>query len=152
MENTIQLSSNQLLTKADIETASQNIVTLVADGQIDALQATVELAAIIKAAEDAKKAIAEYALKEADKYGAKTFELNNGVQVQIKSTTKYDYSGCASWSTKEKAIKLIKEQQKAIETQLKASKPGSPYVDAQTGEMIEGIPSTKSVSTTIIFK
>lgn len=128
----------------DLAAKSDEIINLVEEGEIDALKLKVYIAQIKKAVEKIEKGIESHAISEAEKYGQKNFSAF-GYNISFRETAKYDYSGCDNWLRLEKEIKGLRNEQKNIETQLKAASQNAPYIDA-SGEFITAIPTIKTTS------
>lgn len=119
----IVLSEDFLVpTKSDIQNQVTAIVGQVKDGNINPLRAYGLLAALEKMAGDAKKAIAEQAINEAEKYPEKEIGVY-GAKFQVKETgVKYDYSSDPEWRDYQEQIDIVRAQQKGRETVLQSLK------------------------------
>lgn len=108
--------------KTDIATQVAQIVAQVADGVINPLRAYGLLTALEKVAADARKAITEQAITEAEKYNEKEVGVY-GARFQVKETgAKYDYTGDGEWQSYQDQIGELRARQKGRETTLQALK------------------------------
>lgn len=119
-QNIILSEEYTIPTKAEIAEQIQRVTDQVADGTINPLRAYGLLAALEKVVAEAKKAIQDLALMEADKYPDKTNDVY-GAQFQIKEAgVKYDFSDSPEWNALQVQIEELKARQKGVETTLKA--------------------------------
>lgn len=122
METNLILSNTQVPTKAEIALQVQGIEKQVSDGLIDPLRAYGLLTAFEKVASEAKKAIAEQAIAEAEKYAEKEVGVF-GAKFQLKEAgVKYDYSSDPQWRDLQNEIDIIRAEQKGRETVLQSLK------------------------------
>ena len=113
----IVLSNNYVVpSKAEIALQVQNIADLVSNGEIDPLRAYGLLTALEKVAGDAKKAIAEKAISEKEKYGNEKQTSVYGATFEIaEAGVKYDYSVNPAWRELQEQIDILRAEQKGLE-------------------------------------
>lgn len=82
------------LTKQSINEFSDNLIAPVNEGEQNPLDLFLQLKALEELVKITKDKLKDEALSEAEKHGAKSFELH-GVKVEVASVkTDYDFSGC----------------------------------------------------------
>lgn len=107
-------------TKSQVASATDKIVAIVENGEIDPLQALATITALADTFAAAKKRITEFAITEAEKYPQKTISAY-GAQFQLKEAgIKYDYSMNPEWVSQKEEVDKQTEELKAIEAYLKA--------------------------------
>lgn len=112
----IVLSNNYVVpSKAEIALQVQNIADLVSNGEIDPLRAYGLLTALEKVAGDAKKAIAEKAIAEKEKYGEKQASAYGATFEIAEAGVKYDYSVNPAWCDLQEQIDILRAEQKGLE-------------------------------------
>lgn len=127
----------------------EDLVNNVVEGYTDPIQAKILIKQVQTAIEKADKGIKAEVINEVEKYKGK-YE-GHGAKITLSERRKYDFTGVSSWAACQSVIDEQTEVRKGIEEQLKAVSPSSPYVDAETGEVITAIPSevTRIVSVTL---
>ena len=123
MEQSIILSDGYSVpTKSEVQEQTKKIVAQVEDGTIDPLRAYGLLTALEKTVSEARKAIANTALAEADKYGTRDINVF-GANFTIKETgVRYDYSQDGEWQSYQDQLDEIRARQKGRETTLQQLK------------------------------
>lgn len=138
-------------TVEEIDSIISNIKNGILLGFIDPLQLAVKLKAIEKLNELRKDpVISEAILKEAQRYGEKSFRAF-GAKIETRMTgVKYDYKGTnfSRWTELNFQKNRIEEQLKKIEEMLKTIPPEG-IVWAETGEMVYAPAKTGSTSVII---
>lgn len=133
----------------------RQLVDNVLSGNIDPLKAEIQICNIeqVCKAYRANDDIQDAVLTEAEKYGAKTFDLH-GANIQIKEVgVKYDYSLTFHHQYNdicEKIEELAKEK-KQIEEIMKLHKEAWVYTDINTGESYEVLPAVKTSTTRAVI-
>lgn len=131
------------------------LIDNVVNGEINPLTAEIQM----KNIEDVVKAyrsneeIKEAVLKEAEKYGQKSFETN-GAKVQIKEVgVKYNYLevGHLEYNSICDAINQLTEKKKAIEKIMQAQTEKWVYTDTESGETYEVLPLSKESTTQAVI-
>ena len=88
------------------------LVTLVEEGNKDALKGFIALKRVGKILEDATNQIKEAAVTEAKKHGAKQFDFD-GVTIQVKEgTARYSFKHIPQWSRRQEELKKLEEAAK----------------------------------------
>jgi anionic cell wall polymer biosynthesis LytR-Cps2A-Psr (LCP) family protein len=123
-------------TKEQSITFAEKLVNEVLAGIKDPLNIDIQLKILSDMFTSIREQIKPNVLKEAEKYGEKTFELN-GAKITIAGKTTYDYKSC-NYSKYNKVI----EQKEALEKFLKALT--DKLYDEETGEEI--LPPAKKYS------
>ena len=119
----------ELLKHKRINDIVNDITLAVENGDVDALEAFVNLKKLEEIVKQAKKRIDDLAIDEAAKHGAKTFGFLDS-EITIKNSAgRYDYSNIPEITSKELELKLLKDKHKAA---LK-----NELFDLGTGEKIE---------------
>lgn len=155
-----QMTVNSVLalfpeTKSEISTFVSKAVESALNGYENPLKLQVQISAleqVLKGIKD-NADFKEASLKEADKYGQKSFTDFNST-IQVKETgVKYDYSNCGYPVYNEICEKIneLNTQKKQIEDQLKAIKEETKFVDENTGEEITILPPTKTSTTSVVI-
>lgn len=142
-------------TKTQQKTFVEQLINNVLDGEINPLTAEIQM----KNIEDVVKAyrgneeIKEAVLKEAEKYGAKSFDTH-GASVQIKEVgTKYNYLevGHLEYNSICACIDDLTAKKKAIEKIMQANTENWLYTDTKTGETYEVQPLSKQSTTQAVI-
>jgi len=135
--NQIAKVGEVLPTKSNITEKANEIVSLVNDGEVSAIEIAIKLKAIMLVCEEALSAINENVVTEVSKFGKSTESL--GVKLEVKEVgTKWDYSTSDAW----KSIKLeedkLAEKRKQIEDIAKKTPVGAVanWTDTETGELL----------------
>lgn len=121
-------------TKANIETLAQLIAQEVEEGNVNPIDYSVKLTAIIEVCEAAKAKIAEQTLNELDKNGGKAVAL--GAKVERKEVgTKWSYNN-AAWSYLKSLEDGYSEKRKQVEKICQNIPEGTQvnWTDEGTGE------------------
>lgn len=109
-------------TKSEIALAADKLVSNVIEGEMNALLAYGQLAALEQTIKEAKERIAESALAEAERYeggGRQLFGAFN-CEFQVKeSGVKYDYSENEHWRSLKEQVDLASAELKGHETVLR---------------------------------
>ena len=80
-------------------------------------------------------------------------EIVNGCELSIKETgVKYDYSVCADWREVSEQEKAAADVRKNIEKMLKSATENTPYVSANTGEVVPGVPKSSKTIVAVNIK
>ncbi len=117
----IQLSPS---TKEEAELFASKLTAEVEAGNVNALTLFIKINAIVKSLDTVKKNISEYALSEAEKFGANKFETQ-GAEVSISELgTKYNFSICCDpvWDEANEQVEQWDAKKKERETFLKTIK------------------------------
>lgn len=123
MEQSIILSNDYSVpTKTDVQEQAKKIVKQVSDGVINPLRAYGLLTALEKTISEARKTIADSALREAELYTTKDINVF-GANFQIKEAgVKYDYSQDGEWQSYQDQLDEIRARQKGREVTLQQLK------------------------------
>lgn len=127
----------------------QAIEKAVESGELNPLNAYMQLTSIEKVCEAAKEKIKSFSLDEAQKYGAKSFD-HMGAKVEISELgTKYDFSGCGDviWEMLNQQAEAAKNALKDRETFLKTVKAEMEIVNPDGGEIYKIVPPIKRSTT-----
>ena len=117
-----------IIKKINIKESVADITTAIQNGDVDALEAFVNLKKIEEIIKQVKKNIDDLAIDEACKYSQKTFDYNDA-EITIKnSPTRYNYSNIPAIVKKENELKELKDKHK---TALRVD-----VVDTETGELL----------------
>jgi hypothetical protein len=155
-----QMSVSSVITLFPTTKTQQSIfvgklIDNVLNGEINPLESEIQM----KNIEDVVKAyrsneeIKEAVLKEAEKYGQKTFETS-GATVQIKEVgVKYNFEDCGhlEYNSICDAINQLTAKKKEIEARMKAHSEKWIETDIQTGETYEVYPVSKSSTTQAVI-
>lgn len=109
---------------AGVEKFSQLVIAEVEEGRQDPLKVALYMKTMEKIVERVNKALPEHYLREASKYGQKTFS-HLGAEITIKDTSvKYDYSACGHppYNQLVKIKEETERQMKDLEATLKTLK------------------------------
>jgi hypothetical protein len=136
METAISTLSYFPDTKEQSINFAEKLVNEVLSGMTDPIKVDVQLKILEDMIKKVRDQIKQNVLKEADKYGEKSFNLN-GAKITISGKTTYDYKSC-NYS---KYNDLIDSKEK-METMLKSLT--DKLVDPYTGEII--LPPAKKYS------
>jgi len=132
--------------KDGIQSFSNQIISAVREGQIDALRVKAYLKTLQAIAERIDEATKNEQATEAAKYGeGKPFELAGCEMVLTPTYTKYEYEHCnyPDWEEAEAAIASGKKMKEHAEVFLKALTKPHTMVDDRTGEVITVNPALK---------
>lgn len=147
MLNLITLTSGQL-SKDSLAAWSKQMVQLIEDGELNALEAHAKAKAILAALTDVIKRTEDLAQDEAMKYGGKTFEAF-GASITLKDgAVTPDYTQDPVWVQMKEALKaredLVKMAMKGKDVEI---------IDTNTGEVVPKVqPKYAKSSITIQFK
>lgn len=133
-------------TKAAVEAKTNELVTAVTNGDVDALQAWVYLIALENLSKGAKKEIESAAIQVAAMYSEKTFNVY-GASVTLKEAgVRYDYSNCGDkeWEDLTDQINTLSERKKELEKVLVAHREKWVKTDMETGETYEVLPPVRT--------
>lgn len=116
---------DQFSTSAEgVEKFARLVIAEVEEGRADPLKVALYMKTIDQIRERVTRGTAEYALKEASKYGEKTFPFH-GAEITVKDVkVEYDYSVCGH-PPYDQLVKILEEtrrQMKDIEATLKTLK------------------------------
>lgn len=151
MQKEKAIKMSEMTSKDVIIKTTKSLVDPVLNGEVSALDQYVKIKGFEKVLGDAKKQIETLAVDESDAYG-KRFQYK-GVDIEQRETgVKYDFTHVSSWVELQNKIDDLREQQKVIETMVKAATIQHPYVDPTTGETITGCPKTSTSSIVLKFK
>lgn len=148
-ELTQTLAANFIPSKGEIK---QNVESMAAEiiSRGEALKVRCEISAMKEALANLETLLDDAAQEQADKIcGGKSSGEFMGITVQLKETPmRYDYSGIECYNKKKKALKDLEEM-------LKHSSFDQPYKDAESGEIVLGVPKIqpkKEYTLAIILK
>lgn len=149
MESAYSVINYNPTTKQEAELFANKLIDEVRNGEVNALDLHIKLTAMKKAFDTVKDQIADLVLKEAEKYGQKTF-MHQSSQISISELgTKYDFGNC-----KDPVLNELYNQENVLssaikdrETFLKALKEKMIYTDPDSGEITEIFPPIKSSTT-----
>lgn len=139
------------LTKDAQASLSENLVAQVIEGDVDALQAYVQIKAIADVCEQfLKNPSIGNAVKSAVTVRGKDAAFG-GAKVCLSNSTRYDYaaSGDAQYLALVKQKESIANQIKAREMFLKALTEEQTIVDRETGQVITILPPKKEISQSV---
>ena len=115
------------------------------NGEINPLEAYIDLKSIESCLKDVLKGLQEDAINEAEKYGKGEHEAF-GAKFNIRNgATRYDFKKIAEWAEMSAKLKAFEEARKSI------IKSGQSEVYDANGELIE-LPIVKPGATTIAIK
>lgn len=125
-------------TKQEISNFSNQLIKAVKNGEINPLHLKAMLKSIEIMAKNVTEAIDENVLREADKYGEKTFNAY-GFEIQkSENGIKYDYLSCGDPEYNE-LYSIVEEGKKKIEQRalfLKSLKKPEHIIQEDTGEVV----------------
>jgi hypothetical protein len=139
------------LTKQSQENLADGIVQKVTDGDLNPLEAKVLLRSAESVIKRAMSGIDEYALREADTYGTKSFSYK-GVRIdKVNAGVSYDYSGCNDLILKdlEDSLEVLKSAIKERQKFLQGIKGSVTILDEATGEFRTIYPPIKKSTETL---
>lgn len=129
---------SQFSTSAEgIERFSKLVIAEVEEGREDPLKVALGMKTLEKIVKRVNETLSEYYLREATKYGQKTFE-HAGAEITVgEVSTSYDYAACGDpvWNDLQKIVAHAQEQMKEREKTLKTLT--KPLVEVIEGEAIE---------------
>lgn len=129
--------------KAQIIPYLANLAQSVLEGEIDPIDAYIDIYDIKKTAEDMAKVIRDDVLSRAENLDKD--HIQKGYNVQVKSKTTYSYNHSERY-------RLLKEQLKTIESQMKFAVKHGEMADTNTGELIEPAETKTSTFITLTYK
>ena len=140
-------------TKMDIKDFASNLVQSVIDGDTSPLLIQVQLSAFENVIGEVKKnaEFKEAVLREAMRYGTKSFDAFNA-NVQIKEVgVKYDYSLCCHPQYEKicSEIDFLIEKKKSFEKYLQSLSEPIDFIDPESGEMCKIHPPIKTSTTAV---
>lgn len=147
MLDLITLTSGQL-SKDSLAAWSKQMIALIEDGELNALEAHAKAKAILAALTEVVEATEDLARDEAAKYGAKTFEAFGATVTLKEGAMKPDYAQDAVWVD-------LKAKVNAREELLKIAmkKKDAEIADTTTGEVVPKVqPKYAKSSISIQFK
>ena len=154
-ENTPQESQNALeqvktVGLMNVSNIVNNIVKDVEIGNINPLDAYTIFKRMESVFNEAKKSIDTFAIDEAEKFGASSFEFN-GQKYEVRNgATRFSFKGISEWEQKNNELKAIEEKYK---TSYKSyTKMNLSLIDQETGEVIDLPTVTVSKSSLIVKK
>lgn len=124
---------------------TQQVIDAIQNGEIDPLIVKIWMKELSESMDAIKPIADQEALKEAEKYGVKTFD-KLGYRFELSEFgTKYDYSatGHPQWNRLSFKAKEISEELKSVENTLKSLKASMTMVDEETGEVVTIYPPAK---------
>lgn len=127
------------LSKKDISDLAEQSVNNVLD-QGNVFQVAEALAAMEEFVKNIRKdeRFVEFLRDELTKHRGR-LTTNSGARIEIcEAGVSYDYSSNGEWRELDQQIKLLTEQRKAVEENLRKLSPGRMAVDPETGEVLEG--------------
>lgn len=156
----ISLTTNQVLTKSDIQTASAEIIKKLNNGEIDPLLLLARFKILEKVQENIKDLLRDYSNKESDKYSSTErkigFEKHGFLYKQGEFGTKYDYSTSKDplWPQLKKEADDANFALKQREEWLRQIKTSEILLNGETGEYITiyAPAKTSTTSTTVTIK
>lgn len=137
-----------LPTKTNITDKANELIELVKNGEVNALEVAIKAKAIIATCEEFLTGINEDVLAEIGKYGKKANVL--GAIAEVKEVgTKWDYSNSEAWVQAKKQEDSIAEKRKQVEAMAKTIPAGTEvnWTDAETGETFTVAAGAKSSKT-----
>jgi PDZ domain-containing secreted protein len=135
MNNLITINHNLQPSKSVAAQLTDNIVSIVTEGNISPLEAMAKLKCLLTAFDDAEKIVKELAFEELSKYSEKSIEINGTKFEKCEVGTSYLYS--------DKLIDELETKLKERKELLKALKSQITQVDEESGEIITLYPATK---------
>ena len=118
-----------LIKTTNIKETVAEITTAVQNGEVNALEAFINLKKIEEIIKQVKKNVDDLVIEEAAKYNTKTFTTFDAEVTLKNSATRYDYSNIPEIVNKELELKALKDKHKAA---LKSN-----VIDLDTGELVE---------------
>ena len=116
-----------LIKTTNIKETVAEITTAVQNGEVNALEAFINLKKIEEIIKQVKKNVDDLVIEEAAKYNTKTFTTFDAEVTLKSSASRYDYSNIPEIVNKE--LKALKDKHKAA---LKSN-----VIDLDTGELVE---------------
>jgi len=147
-----EVNAEENLTKTKVAEFAAKLIQLNNDGHVDTLTALARLEFLSQIIDQVKTNYRTTAVDELDLYGpeAKTGVTRYGVTFKQKETAvKYDFTKTIMWNGMELEIERLKNEQKALESQLKSLTSKQTILDESTGEMFILNPPIKSSKTTV---
>ena len=118
-----------LIKTTNIKETVAEITTAVQNGEVNALEAYINLKKIEEIIKQVKKNVDDLVIEEAAKYNTKTFTTFDAEVTLKNSASRYDYSNIPEIVNKELELKALKDKHKAA---LKSN-----VIDLDTGELVE---------------
>ncbi len=118
-----------LIKTTNIKETVAEITTAVQNGEVNALEAYINLKKIEEIIKQVKKNVDDLVIEEAAKYNTKTFTTFDAEVTLKSSASRYDYSNIPEIVNKELELKALKDKHKAA---LKSN-----VIDLDTGELVE---------------
>lgn len=146
------IGSQTELTKQTITEVSDVIMNEFRSGKINPLEFLGKMEFMSQAIDKAIEQIRADVVDELQRYGseAKVGVVKSGITFKLKEVgVKYDYSNSKMWLDRNKEMSAIKDDMKALESQLKSLKGKQTIVDEETGECYENFPPIKSSKTSV---
>lgn len=141
-------------TKEQISIFSEKMVNSVLEGDVNPLKTETQLVCVENVCKSIRKdeRYKESLLKEAEKYGQKTFNAYNA-EIQIKEVgVKYDFLNCGhpEYIDIINKISVLDEKRKELEKELKAHSKSWIYTDINNGDQYEVFPPAKTSTTSVV--
>jgi hypothetical protein len=147
MLDLMQVTSGQL-SKDSLAVWSKQMIALIEDGELNALEAHAKAKAIVAALTDVIKSTEDLAQDEAAKYGAKSFEAFGANITRKEGAATPDYAQDAVWVQMRDTLKAREE---LLKTAMKSK--GVEIIDTNTGEVVPQVqPKYSKSSISIQFK
>ncbi len=108
-----------------------NLVVMVNNGDLNALEVYAKVKEVEKLSEKVKKEIEEVAMQEAEAYDAKSFKFSGYSFTKTDGRRTIDYSNIEEWAELKGKMKKIEERHK------EAALSSKSILDEETGEIIQ---------------
>lgn len=144
-DNVVAVLEQFSTSKEGINKFSQLVIDEVKEGREDALKVALFMKTIKEIAEGVNKELADDYLKEASKYGEKSFS-HLGAEISVAPVyTAYDYEACNDpvWNDLMRIVINAGEQMKEREKFLRALPGSTTIVIENTGEAVTIVPPVK---------
>ena len=132
-------SISEVLSKKQIaEMADQSVSTVLERGNV--FEVAEALAAMEEFVKNVRKdeRFVEFLRDELTKHRGR-LTTNSGAKIEVcEAGVNYDYSGNGEWRELDQQIKMLTDQRRAVEENLRKLAPGRMAVDPETGEVLEG--------------
>jgi len=135
---TLPSISEGLSKKQIAEMADQSVSTVLERGNV--FEVAEALAAMEEFVKNVRKdeRFVEFLRDELTKHRGR-LTTNSGAKIEVcEAGVNYDYSGNGEWRELDQQIKMLTDQRRAVEENLRKLAPGRMAVDPETGEVLEG--------------
>lgn len=131
-------------TKANIETAANQMVSAIKEGEVDQFELLVRMEAVKSFCDLVRKGAEQFTRQELEKYGKDGYKALQAKFEMIETGVRYNYNNDPVWAALNKQLTDIAEKMKEQEAFLKVLTKPLNEADLETGDIIERVPPSKT--------